>query len=138
MRFWDSSALVSLLVEEPSTDELLELYGSEDVVVWWGSETECASALARLERTEQIGRSEVAEAFKRLQALAAAWHQVEPVDRIKTHAQRLLRAHDLRAADSVQLAAAVLAAEDHPPSLEFVCRDERLSLAASREGFSVL
>jgi len=131
MRFWDSSALVPLLVEEPLTDELLALYGQKDVVAWWGTEVECAAALARLERSAQIGQPEVAEAFRRLQSLSATWHLVEPVDRVKMHAKRLLRAHDLRAANSVQLAAAVLAAEDHPPSLEFVCRDER-------EGFPVL
>jgi uncharacterized protein len=43
--------------------------------------------------------------------------------------------HPLRAADALQLAAAVVAAERDPPSLEFVSLDDRLLEAASREGF---
>jgi hypothetical protein len=38
---------------------------------------------------------------------------------------------------ALQLAAAVLAAENHPAALEFVCLDSRLGVAAQREGFPV-
>jgi predicted nucleic acid-binding protein len=51
---------------------------------------------------------------------------------------RLLRVHPLRAADAVQLAAAVIAAEMRPTSLEFVTADRRLADAARKEGFAVL
>jgi hypothetical protein len=44
----------------------------------------------------------------------------------------------LRAADSLQLAAALVAAEHQPHALEFVSLDERLNEAASREGFPVV
>jgi predicted nucleic acid-binding protein len=53
-------------------------------------------------------------------------------------ALRLLRVHALRAADSLQLAAAIVAAEHEPSALEFVSLDERLNEAASREGFRIL
>jgi len=49
----------------------------------------------------------------------------------------LLRVHPLRAGDSLQLAAAIIAAEHEPATLEFVSLDERLNEAASREGFRV-
>jgi hypothetical protein len=50
----------------------------------------------------------------------------------------MLRVHDLRAADALQLAAGVAAAEGRPATLAFVCLDERLAAAAEREGFGVV
>lgn len=47
----------------------------------------------------------------------------------------MLRVHPLRAADAAQLAAAFVAAERHPSSLEFVILDMRLAAAARKEGF---
>lgn len=43
-----------------------------------------------------------------------------------------------RAADALQLAAAIVATEHAPASLPFVSLDERLNDAAAREGFQVL
>jgi predicted nucleic acid-binding protein len=45
--------------------------------------------------------------------------------------------HILRAADALQLAAAVVVAEGLPSSLDIVTLDERLAAAARREGFTV-
>ena len=64
--------------------------------------------------------------------------EVLPADSVRASAQRLLRVHPLRAADSLQLAAALLACEQDPPSLELVCLDDRLAEAAGREGFPVV
>jgi hypothetical protein len=50
----------------------------------------------------------------------------------------LLRTHALRAADSLQLAAALVAADHNPATLEIVCLDARLNVAAKREGFTVI
>jgi hypothetical protein len=44
----------------------------------------------------------------------------------------------LRAADALQLAGAVIAAEHEPRSMDFVCLDDRLAEAASREGFRLV
>jgi predicted nucleic acid-binding protein len=44
----------------------------------------------------------------------------------------------LRAADALQLAAAVLASEGEPSSLEIVTLDERLSEAAQKEGLTAI
>jgi len=138
VRFWDSSALVPLLVLEATTAELTELYPVAEVVAWWTTEIECASAVTRLERSGSLGPAETTEALGRLRDLAASWHQVEPTETVREIARRLLRVHDLRAADSLQLGAAIVASERRPASLEFVCRDRRLALAAEREGFPIL
>jgi hypothetical protein len=48
VRFWDSSALVPLILREPRTDWAKRLLDEDgELVVWWGSAIECASAIAR-------------------------------------------------------------------------------------------
>ena len=139
MKFWDSSALVPLLVEEPATRALLDLRQRDALmVVWWASEVECASAIARLEREASLSSAAAAEAFERLRVLGRSWHEIQPMVEIRESAVRLLRVHPLRSADALQLAAAFVAAERRPPTVEFVSLDERLSLAAAREGFRVV
>jgi predicted nucleic acid-binding protein len=138
VKFWDSSALVPLLVEEEVTAAIRDLFlGEPGVITWWGTPVECASALSRLEREGQLSSQAAGEAFERLDALAGYWHRIEPVDAVLETARRLLRVHPLRAADSLQLAAAVLASEGRPSTLELVCLDDRLVIAARREGFLV-
>ena len=138
MKFWDSSALVPLLIEEEMTVPLRDLYlGAPGTITWWGTSIECASALCRLERENKLSAREVTNALERLDALARHWHRIEPVDAVLETARRLLRVHPLRAADSFQLAAAFLASEGRPSTLEFVCLDDRLVTAAQREGFLV-
>lgn len=139
MRFWDSSALVPLCVEEPSTDLVVRLL-TEDagIAVWWATPVECASALARMERDGDLDPAGARRAFDRLDRLAAAWFHVEPTDEVREVARRLLRVHPLRAADALQLAAAFVAAERRPPTLTVVTLDERLAAAGSKEGFAIL
>ena len=139
MRFWDSSAIVPLLVKEKWTREVTSLMREDPApLVWWGTAVQCASALSRLERMEALDADEVTDAFARLQTLIASWNEVEPAVMVREAAQRFLRVHDLRAGDSLQLAAALVAAENRPPSLEFVTLDDRLAAAAAREGFRVI
>jgi len=139
MRFWDSSAIVPLLLPEAPADTLFDLLEREPVMlVWWGTPVECASAVARREREGGLRVAEASAALERLRDLADGWQEILPGDAIRATAQRLLRVHPLRAADSLQLAAAVVAAEHERATLEFVSLDERLREAASREGFPVL
>jgi uncharacterized protein len=138
MRFWDSSALVPLLVKEAVSVQIRDLFLSEPgMIAWWGTPVECASAVARLEREGRLSPQATTEALGRLDALAQHLHRIEPVAAVLETARRLLRVHPLRAADSLQLAAAVLASEGRPSALEFVCLDDRLVTAAQREGFQV-
>ena len=61
-----------------------------------------------------------------------------PSETVRRIARRALRVHDLRAADALQLAAATVAAESDPASLELISLDRRLLEAARREGFPVV
>ena len=138
MRFWDASAIVPLLLAEPQRDALLDdLERDPTMLVWWGTPVECTSAIARREREGELSLRDTAFALERLRALVGAWHEVLPSETVRGTAQRLLRVHALRAADSFQLAAAVVAASGAAAALQFVCLDERLSDAATREGFPV-
>jgi hypothetical protein len=136
MTFWDSSALVPLFAAEASTRAMQSAYSRDpEVVVWWGTLVECASAIARLERDGALIPADAARSFARLDALAPSWMQIDPSDEIRETARRFLRVHPLRAADALQLAAALVAAERRPPTLAFVTLDDRLREAAAKEGF---
>ena len=139
MKFWDSSAVVPLLVPEVMSRPIQRLYEDDPVMVaWWATEIECTSAIARQERLGLLAESVAAEGFVRLTALRTGWHEVEPGDELRESAKRLLRVHDLRTADALQLAAAFFAAEARPSTLEFVSLDDRLLAAARREGFPTI
>lgn len=139
MKFWDSSALIPLLVPEPETRALAALLKADPVVAaWWGSRLECVAALARLERDRRIAGPHMAQARARLDRLADQWIEISPTSQVRDQAERLVRVHALRTADAHQLAAAVVASQHRPASLEFVTIDQRLADAARREGFHLL
>lgn len=138
MKFWDSSALVPLLVEERPRSALLELLERDRaMLVWWASPLECTSAIARRERDRSLDAQGASAALDRLRALATAWNEVAPGELVRNTATRLLRVHPLRSVDALQLAAAILAADGRPSELPFLSLDDRLNDAASREGFPV-
>ena len=138
MRFWDSSAIIPLLVQEPRSAAMRALLRADQaMVVWWGSRVECASALSRLEREGRLTRLGMQSASGRMEQIAAEWTEVSPMERVREGALRLLRVHVLRAADALQLAAAVELADRDPREVGFVTLDDRLGEAASREGFEV-
>jgi uncharacterized protein len=137
LRFWDSSAIVPLTVAETSTDAIQATVAEDPVMcVWWATEVECVSALSRLERDGALTDAATTAALDRLDALAEAWNEVQATTALRGAARRLLRVHALRAADALQLAAAIVAAEGLPSSLDFLTLDERLAAAARREGFT--
>jgi predicted nucleic acid-binding protein len=136
VKFWDSSAIVPLLVSEATT-ETMQAVAADDpsMLVWWATPVECVSAISRLERDGSLTTDGTGVALQRLDALAEAWNEIQPVEAARIAARRVLRVHALRAADALQLAAALIAAERNPGSLELVTLDDRLLDAARREGF---
>ncbi|MGH2988158.1 MAG: type II toxin-antitoxin system VapC family toxin [Solirubrobacterales bacterium] len=139
MRFWDSSALVALIVDEPdSATARTALAEDRDVAVWWGSRLECASAVRRRERAGALDRAGVEQSVALLDQLAASWFEILPGDALRAEAERALAVHPLRAADALQLAAALTWRGPASALAELVCFDERLRDVAAREGFGVL
>lgn len=135
MRYWDSSAIVPLLAVENASARLRELHRDDPAIAtWWGSQVECVSALARLERDEGLTHEAFRDAIRRLRKLATTWTEVLPSNDVREQAIRLLRVHPLRAADATQLAAAVVASDFQPGALEFVSLDHRQRQAAEKEG----
>jgi hypothetical protein len=139
LKYWDSSALVALCVEQRATGQVRKLYADDSKVLSWTlSDVEIASAFCRLAREDALGREDLIEAFSQLEIVWKALTTVSVLESVKTRARRLLRTHPLCAAGALQLGAALVAAYDEPPALDFVCLDDRLGDAASKEGFKVL
>lgn len=138
MRFWDTSALVPLLLEQDATVEMAQLLDEDsEVAAWWGTPLECASAAARLRREERLTVEEEQQVLELLDLLRRSWLEIQPSDEVRAGAMRLLRIHRLKAADALQLAAARIWA-GQMAGAELVTYDERLALAARLEGFRVL
>jgi hypothetical protein len=114
-----------LIVEDPN------------VAVWWGTPVEIAAAIARRRREGVLPAAHHREAARRLGQMARAWTTVAASLPVRARALRLVEVHPLRAADALQLAAALVWADESPAGRELVTLDERLGEAARREGFMV-
>ena len=138
MRFWDSSAIVPLVVEEASSALLLSLYRSDTTVLVWAlTSTEVTSALCRRHREGVLDLIQLQASEERLRRLREDWTETQDLDPVRQRAERLLHVHPLTAADSLQLAAALVATEERPQRFPFVTLDGQLSEAAAREGFRI-
>jgi predicted nucleic acid-binding protein len=139
VRFWDSSAVVPLIISLRHSEAMRQLLDADrGMIVWWATAVECVAAIARQEREGFLTAEKINDVGDALRELRTRWREVPPSTRLRDLAMRLLRSYPLRAADALQLAAALVAAEERPDTLGFVCLDDRLALAASREGFTVV
>jgi predicted nucleic acid-binding protein len=139
MKFWDASAIIPLCLEEPQSKAVREIAEKDGALsAWWGTPVECWSAFARLRREGILTTGEEDQVRDTLSILVETWTEMEPSEEIRDIAGRLLLNHPLRAADSLQLAAALAWAEKSPKGQHFVCLDQRLREAARKEGFTVL
>ena len=133
--FWDTSALIPLCVRQSLTPRAIALYKSHDVVVWWATPVEIASALARLLGMQQIESGDCAKARKLARNLGDSWSVIQPSESLRARAVQLLDRFDLRAADSLQLAAALEWCENAPQGRVFLTGDQKLREAALLSGF---
>jgi predicted nucleic acid-binding protein len=139
VRFWDTSALVSLLAVERDSERVTRwLREDPNVVVWTLTRVEILSALARRRREEPPSATRLLGARRELLSAWDRWLEVTSVEVVRRYAERLVETHPLRAGDALQIGAALVAAQDEPAGLEFVTLDERQAEAAEREGFPVL
>lgn len=138
MRYWDTSAIVALLMEQEASASVRRLLSDDaEIVAWWGTAVECASAAARLRREEILTVADEERVLELLEVLRDSWIEVLPSSELREQAMRLLRVHPLKAADALQLAAARTWAGPGTGA-QLVTFDERLALAARLEGFRVL
>ncbi len=139
MRFWDSSAVVSLLVEQPRSRACGDVLRSDVVqMVRLFTRTEVLSALHREERSGTLDAAGHRQATGRLERLAARWSEVDECLLVRDAAERVLRVHALRVAGALQLGAALVGCQHRPRGRSFVALDEALATAAEREGFEVV
>lgn len=138
MIFWDTSAVIPLVVRERSSNALRELARSDpDLVVWWGTPVEAHSAITRRSRAGGISPPRAAQARDRIDALRSVWTEIQPAEDVREVATLLVLRHPLRAADALQLAAALAWSGDESADPSFATLDERLARAARGEGFSL-
>ncbi len=135
LAFWDSSALVPLCVRQSHTADAISLYKKYEVVVWWATPLEIASALARLLRMRQLDSNQFRKAQELAMDLADLWSVIQPSDSLRAKATELVTLYDLRAGDSLQLAAALEWCEQAPQGQVFLTADQKLRDAALLCGF---
>ena len=142
MRFWDSSALVPLVVEEPTSLACRRVLRADSTIVVWAlARVEVRSALQRLRRMRLLAGPSLRRAQLRLDRLSRRWDEVVALEATRDEAERLLDVHsnlNLRAADAVQLGAALVSCEGRPRRRAFVTLDDDLGRAARAEGFDVV
>ena len=136
--FWDASALVPLCVPMNIPQHGRSLLHQHAPVVWWASDIEIQSALARLKRENALSDRHYSAALQRLSILRKGWREIQPTNRLRDIAGSRIELHDLRAGDALQLAAALVWCNERPNNRPFLCREARLREAARREGFDVL
>jgi uncharacterized protein len=139
VKFWDASALVPLVVWEPRSDDCFELVQSDpEIAHWWGTPIEIHSGLERRFRQGSLSAANLANSRRSVEKLLQGGHEVDPTEQVKLSALHLLRLHPLKAADALQLAAALHLMSGRASQLEFVSLDDRLRAAALAEGTTVL
>jgi uncharacterized protein len=139
VRFWDASAIIPLVINEDGSSRVKGwLARDPEVVVWTLTRVELLSAIARRRREKPEASAILMAARRDLLRVWEGWSEITAIDIARRHAERLVETHPLRAADAMQLAAALIAADNEPIGLEFVTLDSNFANAADREGFSVL
>ncbi|MBI4237097.1 MAG: type II toxin-antitoxin system VapC family toxin [Deltaproteobacteria bacterium] len=139
MRYWDSSALVPLVCYEAETARCEQwLAADHEIITWAFTPTEVLSALYRKLRAREFKESDCLHAREQLVRLQSAWIEVVNVEIVRQRAHRLLAVHSLRAADALQLAAALTVFDRHIEQEHFMTFDQLLAAAARKEGFTVL
>ena len=136
--FWDSSALVPLLVHEAASRRAHAELRKFSPVIWWGTPVEIHSAIAREHRLRQLNDREKQRALGQLEILLRGSKEILPGDHVRDLSRQMLEVHDLRAADSLQLAAALVWCQERSARRSFLSADRRLLDAALAQGFTVV
>ena len=126
--YFDSSALVKLLTEEPGSDLAAQLWdGCDAAVASRLAYPEVRAALAAAGRNHDLTKGELSSAEQMWEEYWAATRPVELTAAVEQHAGQLACSHALRGADSVHLASALAIAD---PDLVMAVWDRRLHKGA--------
>jgi predicted nucleic acid-binding protein len=87
---------------------------------------------------EWASASEHATAELRLEKLRRGWRELQPSDALRAQAEAFLKAYTLKAADSLQLAAAWNYSDGKPQNLILISADAQLLEAARKAGFQIV
>ena len=137
MIYLDSSALLKQYYNEPGSETIRQIFQEvRRIATASFSYAEVFSALNRKRREKAIDNHRYRLAAR---AFEEDWRHLVAVpisDEVLARARTLLERYPLRAGDALQLASALLCAE--ATDVEFASADQRLTQAASAEGFSLL
>jgi len=137
--FWDTSAIVPLCCfQSQSSAAVRTARQYNQQIVWWITAVESVSAFHRLFREEALTVEGRQQAIQRLSYLRRFWSEIQPTEEVRDTAERLLAVHSLRAADALQLAAALIWCNRRPRGRHFVGSDSNLCVAAEKEGFTAI
>ena len=132
--YFDTSAIVPLLVEEGGTIAAREMWlGADRLASVRLARVEARAALAQASRTGRISSEHLRSSTQDLEGLFLQLDLVDVDDTLVRQAAELAEAHALRAYDAVHLAAALQV----EPDLVLVAGDRALLTAAESVGVMV-
>jgi predicted nucleic acid-binding protein len=133
--YFDSSALVKLVVEESGSDLVAELWDNCDAALSSRlAYPEVRAALAASARNHDLGDDDLVAAERAWEEFWAATRPVELTPAVERQAGQLAKSYALRGADAVHLASA-LAVND--PDLVVAVWDRRLHAGVRTAGVRV-
>jgi hypothetical protein len=133
--YFDSSALVKLVVEEAGSELAAELWdGCDAAVASRLAYPEVRAALAAAARNHDLTEGELDAAEQAWDGYWAATRPVELTAAVERQAGQLAKAHALRGADAVHLASALAIGD---PDLVLSAWDRRLHAGARAAGIRV-
>jgi hypothetical protein len=133
--YFDASAFVKLVAEEPGSDLAAQLWdGCDAAVASRLAYPEVRAALAAATRNHDLDEDELDAAEQAWEEYWAATRPVELTAAVERHAGQLAREHALRGADAVHLASALAIGD---PGLVIAVWDRRLHTGAQAAGVRV-
>jgi predicted nucleic acid-binding protein len=130
--------MVALCVQQQSSTVARQLARKHEFIVWWCTSVEMQSAFERLARMRELSPAEYLSAARHLSRLRHGWQEVSPTQSLRFEAESLLARFPLKAADALQLAAAMTWAGSFPKGRIFVASDGQLLDAARQLGLQVI
>jgi predicted nucleic acid-binding protein len=134
--FFDTSAIIPLCVAQAMSQRARHIYRDYSrQVIAWTCLVEATGAIYRAVRYGALSEQNAGRAVGRLMQLQERWVEITATDQVRDIALEVVRIYDVRAADSLQLASALIWCKQKPRNRLFVCFDQKLAAAAKAVGF---